>query len=101
MLPGLIRTLAQENDTARLRLIHQDMADPGEVIAEVLSSDPTDQVWLRGHRRLTCRLSHLHPEEDGRSALIDGKGLLVITGGTSQVAAQLQDWLDNRGRVAG
>ena len=96
MLPGLIRTLAQENDTARLRLIHQDMADPGEVIAEVLSSDPTDQVWLRGHRRLTCRLSHLHPEEDGRSALIDGKGLLVITGGTSQVAAQLQDWLDNR-----
>lgn len=96
VLPGLIRTLAQEHDTARLRLIHQDMTDPDEVIAEILSNDPTDQVWLRQQRRLACRLSHLHPAKHGRSALTDGAGLLVITGGTSQVVAELRDWLDNR-----
>lgn len=96
VLPGLVRTLAQENDTARLRLIHEDQAPPQEVIAEIRSSDPTDHVWLQANDRLACRISAFHPEIDGSSALVEGTGLLVITGGTSQVAAQLQDWLTAR-----
>ncbi|MGW9434790.1 SDR family NAD(P)-dependent oxidoreductase [Streptomyces sp. NPDC055607] len=100
-LRGIVRSLRQERQGFRARLVDLEPGAGAPPAAELLAVDGPDEVAWRGGERLAAHLVAEPPPEGGRAVVtVRPEGGYVVTGGTRGLGLATVRWLAERGAGA-